>query len=152
MMLKNGDKAPDFSLADQDGNLHSLKDYPGKLVLYFYPRDDTPGCTMEACSFRDDLSDFRKRGIAVLGVSNDSLESHKRFSDKYGLSFPILSDLDKKVSDGYGVYGGKRFMGKIFMGIKRMTYLIEGGIIKKIYEKVDVKAHSKEILSDFEAY
>ncbi|MCM2325287.1 MAG: thioredoxin-dependent thiol peroxidase [Candidatus Woesearchaeota archaeon] len=148
-MLKEGDKAPDFSLYDQAGKVHDLRDYPGKLVLYFYPKDDTPGCTMEACSFRDDLKEFKKKNISVLGISGDTVDSHERFADKYSLSFPILSDVEKKMSRDYGAYGEKKFMGRIFMGINRITFLIEEGTIKKIYQKVDVKRHSQDILAEY---
>lgn len=148
MKLKEGDKAPYFEMCDQDENLHKLTDHE-KLVLYFYPKDDTPGCTTEACSFRDDLEEFRRKGIMVFGVSNDPVVSHKKFSTKYSLNFPILSDVDKSVSEAYGVYGEKNFMGRISFGIRRMTFLIEKGIIKKIYEKVDVKSHSKDVLEVF---
>ncbi len=148
MKLKEGDTAPYFEMCDQDENLHKLTDHE-KLVLYFYPKDDTPGCTTEACGFRDDSEEFRRKGIMVFGVSNDTVISHKKFSAKYSLNFPILSDVDKSVSEAYGVYGEKNFMGRISFGIKRMTFLIEKGTIKKIYEKVDVKNHSREVLKEF---
>jgi thioredoxin-dependent peroxiredoxin len=148
-MLKQGDKAPDFELKDQKGKTHKLSDYKGKVVLYFYPKDDTPGCTKEACNFRDDFSEYKKRGITILGISADNPEKHSKFMEKYSLPFTLLSDPEKETIKNYGAYGEKRFMGKTFLGIKRMTFLIEKGIIKKIYPKVDVSEHSKEILDFF---
>ncbi|MEM3374026.1 MAG: thioredoxin-dependent thiol peroxidase [Candidatus Woesearchaeota archaeon] len=150
-MLKENDKAPDFELYDQNNKLHKLSNYNDKtLVLYFYPKDMTPGCTTEACNFRDDYSEFEKKDIVILGVSNDSVESHKKFAEKHKLNFPLLADVDKKVSIVYGVYGQKKFMGKIFNGINRTTFIIKEGVIKKIYPKVDVSKHSKEILKDID--
>src|SRR3989344_8948318 len=136
-MLKQGDRAPDFELPDQDGKLHRLSDYKGKkVVLYFYPKDMTSGCTVEACNFRDDFEEYRKKGIVILGVSNDDEAMHRKFIEKEKLPFTLLADKDKSVVNKYGVYGEKSFLGKKFMGIKRMTFLInEKGIIKKIYEK-----------------
>lgn len=148
-MLKIGDKAPDFELQDQEGTTHRLSDYKGKVVLYFYPKDDTPGCTTEACNFRDDFSEYKEKGITILGISADTFEKHSKFREKYNLPFTLLSDPEKETIKKYSAYGEKKFMGRIFLGIMRMTYLIEDGIIKKIYPKVDVKEHSKEILSIF---
>ncbi len=149
-MLKIGENASDFTLPDQEGNQHKLSDYKGKkVILYFYPKDMTPGCTIEACSFRDDFAEYKKRGIIILGISGDSVDSHKKFSEKHSLPFTLLADSKKEVSDKYGVYGEKKFLGKTFLGVKRTTYLIdEKGIIRKVYEKVDVGEHSKEILED----
>jgi len=148
--LKIGDVAPDFELQDQTGKKHSLKMYKGKkIVLYFYPRDDTPGCTVEACSIRDNYSAFKKAGIVVLGVSADSLESHKKFVDKYELPFTILSDPRHAALEKYGVWIKKNLYGKIMMGIARMTFIIdEKGNIQNIYPKVKPAEHAKEILED----
>ncbi len=148
-MLKKGDKAPDFELKDQEGSTHRLSDYSGKVVLYFYPKDMTPGCTTEACNFRDDFSEYKKRDITVLGISADTVDKHKRFHSKYELPFTLLSDPSKETIKKYDAYGEKKFMGKTFMGIKRMTYIIEDGMIKKVYPNVKVKEHSKEILEFF---
>lgn len=149
--LKEGDKAPDFAVSDGEGNTVRLKDLRGKkVVLYFYPKDDTPGCTKEACAFRDSFSKFRKRGIEVLGVSPDNEKSHQKFVQKYDLPFPLLADTERKVSDAYGTYGEKKFMGRKYMGVHRMTFLIdEKGKIKKIYEKVKPDDHAEEVLAAF---
>jgi peroxiredoxin Q/BCP len=150
-MLKEGDKAPEFTTTDADGNSIKLKDFRGhKVVLYFYPRDNTPGCTKEACSFRDSFVEFKRRGITVLGVSMDSEAAHKKFISKYDLPFPLLVDTDHVISDAYGTYGQKQFMGRKFMGINRMTFLIdENGKIKKIFPKVKPDQHADEVLSAF---
>ncbi|MGQ0760523.1 MAG: thioredoxin-dependent thiol peroxidase [Acidobacteriota bacterium] len=140
--LKEGDKAPDFAVADGEGNTVRLKDLRGqKVVLYFYPKDDTPGCTKEACAFRDSFSRFRKRGIEVLGVSLDSEKSHQKFAQKYDLPFRLLADTERKVSDAYGTYGEKKFMGRKYMGNHRMTFLID--------EKVKPDEHAEEVLAAF---
>ncbi|MDO8669091.1 MAG: thioredoxin-dependent thiol peroxidase [Candidatus Buchananbacteria bacterium] len=150
MPLKLKQKAPNFTLPDQAGHIHSLSDYQGKwLLFYFYPKDNTPGCTKEACQLRDNFSDFKKSQAAVLGVSADSVESHHNFYSKFKLSFPILADVDKKVIKAYGVWGEKKFMGKSYLGIKRMSFLIDPqGRIAKIYEKVKPADHAREVLSD----
>ena len=150
-MLKEGDKAPDFTSTDQDGKKVKLSDYKGKrVVLYFYPKDDTPGCTKEACSFRDSFSKFKKQGIAVLGVSPDSEASHKKFVAKYKLPFTLLADTDRSISEAYGVYGEKKFMGRTYMGVHRTTFLIdEKGKIKKVFEKVKPDEHASEVLEAF---
>lgn len=150
-MLKEGGKAPAFSTTDGDGNKVSLKDYRGeKVVLYFYPKDDTPGCTREACSFRDAFSDFKKRRIEVLGVSPDNETSHQKFAAKYKLPFTLLTDPDHKIADSYGVYGEKKFMGRTYMGVMRTTFLIdEQGKIKKIFAKVKPDEHAQEVLDTF---
>jgi peroxiredoxin Q/BCP len=150
-MLKEGDKAPDFSTTDEGGNPVKLSDLHGqRVVLYFYPRDNTPGCTREACAFRDAFSEFKENGIKVLGVSLDSEASHKKFIAKYDLPFTLLADTDRSVSEAYGTYGQKQFMGRKFMGINRMTFLIdEDGRIKKIYPKVKPDAHADEVLAAF---
>jgi thioredoxin-dependent peroxiredoxin len=149
--LKEGDKAPDFAVNDGDGNLVRLKDLRGKkLVLYFYPKDDTPGCTKEACSFRDSFAKFKKRGIEVFGVSLDSEKSHQKFTRKFDLPFRLLADTDRKLSESYDTYGEKKFMGRTYMGVNRMTFLIdEKGKIKKIFGKVKPEDHADEVLAAF---
>jgi peroxiredoxin Q/BCP len=146
--LTKGDKAPVFTGVDQDGQPVSLSDYAGKkLVLYFYPKDDTPGCTAEACSLRDNYDKLINSGFDVLGVSTDPVKSHKKFVDKYTLPFRLLSDTEKTVSEAFGVYGLKKFMGKEYMGINRTTFLIdEKGIIIDVISKVDTKKHAEQIL------
>ena len=140
-------KAPTFSLFDQDGNTHTLEQYLGKKVLvYFYPKDDTPGCTTEACSFRDNYQDLSDAGLVVLGISKDTVKSHKKFVEKYDLPFPLLSDEDTSVCQAYGVWGMKKFMGREYMGISRSSFLIdEKGDITKIYNEVKPKEHVSEI-------
>ena len=151
-MIKEGTIAPTFSAKDGNGDTVKLKDLRGqRVVLYFYPKDDTPGCTKEACSFRDSFGDFKKRGIKVLGVSVDSEASHKKFAAKYKLPFTLVSDPDHSIADSYGVYGEKKFMGRTYMGVKRMTFLIdEKGRIKKVFEKVKPDEHAQEVLDAFE--
>ncbi len=150
MKLKIGVKAPAFSLLDQDGKAHSLKDEVGKWVLlYFYPKDDTPGCTIEACTIRDAWADFKKLGAKVYGVSTDSVKSHGKFAEKFHLTFPILADEKKEVVEAYGVWGLKKFMGREYMGTMRTSFLIgPDGKIKKIYENVKTKDHAAEVLED----
>ena len=150
-MLKEGDKAPDFSAADQDGNTVKLGDFAGKrVVLYFYPKDDTPGCTKEACSFRDADDVYKEKGITVLGVSTDDEKSHQKFISKYNLPFTLLADTDKKIVSDYGVWGEKSMYGKKYMGTNRKTFLIdENGKIAKIFDKVNVSEHSDEVLAAF---
>ena len=152
-MLKEGDKAPDFKVRDADGNQVKLSSFRGrKVVLYFYPKDDTPGCTREACSFRDSHSKLTRRGIKVLGISLDSEASHKKFAAKYDLPFTLLSDPKRSVSEAYGTYGEKKFMGRTYMGLHRMTFLIdEKGRIKKIFNKVKPEDHADEVLEAFKA-
>jgi Peroxiredoxin len=152
-MLKEGDIAPDFSVKDQNGNEVKLSDYRGhRVVLYFYPKDDTPGCTKEACSFRDANDVYAEKGIKVFGVSNDDENSHRKFISKYNLPFDLLADTDKKVVEAYGVYGEKNMYGRKYMGINRTTFLIdEEGRIKKIFKKVNVSEHADEVLKAFEA-
>ena len=149
-MLKVGNKAPKFELPDQDGKLHKLSDYLGKKVLiYFYPKDDTPGCTTEACNFRDNFADMSKMGLVVLGVSKDSVKSHKKFADKYDLNFPILSDESTEMIKDYGAWRLKKFMGREYMGIERMSVLVdEDGKVAKIYESVKPADHTQEVIED----
>jgi len=150
-MLKEGTVAPDFTVKDENGETVRLKDLRGqKVVLYFYPKDDTPGCTKEACAFRDAFAAYKKRNIKVLGVSVDSEASHKKFAIKYKLPFTLLADTDHAISDAYGVYGQKKFMGRSYMGVKRMTFLIdEKGKVKKVFEKVNPEDHAQEVLDAF---
>ena len=145
--------APDFTLSDQEGKEHSLSDYRGKWVLgYFYPKDNTPGCTVEACTLRDSIEDIRSAGAEVLGISIDSVKSHAGFAKKYELPFPILSDFEKKVVNKYGVWGEKKFMGRKYLGTNRVSFLIdEQGKIAQIYEKVKPLGHAKEVLADLES-
>lgn len=139
-MLKEGTKIIDFSLVDQDNVAHKLSDYSGRVLLYFYPKDDTPGCTQEACMITEVYEDFKKAGITVFGVSADTPESHKQFADKYNLPFTLLSDPDKKVINDYGAAG--------LLFTKRISYLIDNGVIVKAYENVDPANHATEILKD----
>ena len=150
-MVKEGTAAPAFKTTDANGEAVNLKDFRGKkVVLYFYPKDDTPGCTKEACSFRDAFSRFKKQGITILGVSPDSEKSHQKFTAKYKLPFTLLADTDHSIADAYGVYGEKKFMGRTYMGIHRTTFLIdEKGKIKKVFEKVKPEDHADEVLGAF---
>lgn len=152
-MLNEKTKAPDFELLDENGILHKLSDYAGApLVLYFYPKDDTPGCTTEACNFRDNYSAYEKANTKILGVSTDSVKSHKKFKEKYHLPFPLLSDPDHKVVEQYGVWTEKKMMGKKYMGIARTTYLIDkNGKIAKVFEGVKPSEHSREVLEVLKA-
>ena len=145
--LKEGDKAPDFSGIDTNGSKISLSDFKGKkLILYFYPKDDTSGCTKEACNFRDSIKEIKNLGAEILGVSNDTIESHQKFTKKYLLPFSLIADVEKKIVQAYGVYGEKRFMDNKYMGITRSTFIIdEKGIIKKIFYKVKVDGHLEEV-------
>lgn len=147
--LSEGSKAPVFSGVDQNGNKISLKDFSGKkVVLYFYPKDDTPGCTMEACNLRDNYDDLIKTGFEVIGVSADSVASHKKFETKYNLPFHLIADPEKTIINQYGVWGEKNMYGIKKMGLKRTTFLIdEKGIIFKIFRMPNTKMHSKEILN-----
>ena len=149
LKLKEGDVAPEFSAATNGGGKASLADFKGKnVVLYFYPRDDTPGCTKEACAFRDDFAEFKKRGAVVLGVSTDSAKSHDKFAVKYKLPFTLLADEDKKIVTAYGVWGEKSFMGRKYLGTHRVTFLIgPDGRIKKIWPQVKPDEHAAEVLA-----
>lgn len=148
MGLKPGDAAPEFSLPDAHGNLIKLSDLRGKrVVLYFYPRDNTPGCTKEACSFRDAFEQYQAQDVVILGVSTDDAKSHSKFVQKFDLPFPLLSDADGQVAAAYDSYGLKKFMGKEYMGISRNTYVIgPEGKIEKIYLKVKPEAHATTVL------
>ncbi|HEY9806999.1 MAG TPA: thioredoxin-dependent thiol peroxidase [Candidatus Obscuribacterales bacterium] len=150
MSLQIGDLAPDFSLPDTQGNLVRLSDLKGRrVVLYFYPRDNTPGCTKEACGFRDAYSDYQAQNVVVLGISTDDAKSHAKFTTKYELPFPLLCDADAVVAQAYGSYGLKKFMGKEFMGVYRHTFVIDpNGTIERIYRKVKPESHATEILAD----
>ena len=147
--VKEGDVAPDFTAKTGGGKTVSLADFRSKnVVLYFYPRDDTPGCTVEACKFRDEFADFKKNGIVVLGVSADSVASHEKFSEKFKLPFVLLADEDKAIARAYGAWGEKSFMGRKFMGMRRITFLIgPNGRIRKIWLKVKPPKHSAEVLA-----
>lgn len=147
--LKPGDVAPDFAATDQHGNEIALRSLKGKkVVLYFYPKDDTPGCTAEACNLRDNHSDLINKGYVVIGVSPDALKAHTKFTEKYELPFSLLPDTDKKIIQAYGVWGPKKFMGKSYDGVYRTTFLIdENGKIEKIFDQVDTKNHSFQILN-----
>ena len=146
--LKKGDPAPDFSIQDQDGNLVSTKDFEGKKwVLFFYPKASTPGCTNEVCNLRDNYQELQEAGYALLGVSADSQKRQKNFQMKNNLPFHLLADVDKKVINAYGVWGPKKFMGKSFDGIHRITFVIdENGIIDRIIDNVKTKDHAAQIL------
>jgi peroxiredoxin Q/BCP len=149
LKLKEGDKAPAFRAATNGGGKISLADYLGKnVILYFYPKDDTPGCTKEACAFRDHWDDFKKKGAVVLGVSADKVKSHDKFVEKFKLPFTLLADEDKKIVGAYGVWGPKTFMGVKYVGIHRVTFLIgPDGKIKKIWPMVKPAEHAEEVLA-----
>lgn len=146
--LKKGDKAPDFKAKDQEGNIISLKNFKGKkLVLFFYPKDNTPGCTNEVCNLRDNYTALQKAGYSIVGVSADDEKKHKKFINKFKLPFPLIADTDKKVIEAYDVWGEKKFMGLIFDGIVRTTFVIdEEGIIEQVITTVDTKNHTEQIL------
>jgi len=147
-VLQEGDKAPDFTAKDQNGKTVSLTDFLDKtLILYFYPKDDTPGCTAEACDFRDNYQSLLQQGYNVIGISTDDEKSHKKFESKYQLPFPLIADNDKKIVESYGVWVEKNMYGKVSMGTARTTFLIDkNGIIQKIIEKVDTKNASQQVL------
>ncbi len=146
--LKEGDKAPEFSGIDQDEKSISLKDFRGKkVVLYFYPKDDTPGCTKQACNLRDNYSELQDKGIVVIGVSADTATKHGKFIAKYELPFPLIADTEKEIIQAYGVWGLKKFMGREYDGIHRQTFVIdEEGVLIKVFKKVKVSNHTEEIL------
>jgi peroxiredoxin Q/BCP len=147
-MLKEGTLAPDFTLPDETGVEHTMSDYRGApVLLYFYPKDDTPGCTTEACSFRDDYSEYEKAGVTILGISKDSPKKHANFKEKYHLPFTLLADTEHRVCEMYGVWGRKKAMGREYDGIFRTTFLIDSrGTIVKVFEKVKPEGHSAEVL------
>ena len=151
-MLKVGTKAPDFELPDQDGELHKLSDYRGKkVILYFYPKDSTPGCTKQACGFSERYPLFTENGAVVLGISKDSVASHKKFAEKYGLIFTLLADPERKVIEVYDVWKEKKNYGKVYMGVVRTTYLIdENGIIVKANDKVKAAEYPENMLQELE--
>ena len=148
MPIQSGIQAPDFNLADENGTPRKLSDYRGKpVVLYFYPKDDTPGCTKEACAFRDDWHVYQQAGVAILGVSPDNSKSHLKFKEKYNLPFPLLADEGHRVCDLYGAWGPKKMMGKEYDGVLRTTFLIgPDGQIVRVFENVKPDGHSLEIL------
>lgn len=148
MAISAGVPAPDFALPDENGVLRRLSDFRGRpVVLYFYPKDDTPGCTTEACNFRDDYSAYIEADVIILGVSPDNVQSHARFKQKYGLPFPLLADEDHQVAATYGVWGPKKFMGREYEGILRTTFLIDSsGRIARVFENVKPAEHSAEVL------
>jgi peroxiredoxin Q/BCP len=153
LKLKAGDTAPDFSAPASNGGQISLTDFKGKpVILYFYPKDDTPGCTKEACAFRDNFAEFKKQGAVVLGVSIDAVKSHAKFVEKYTLPFTLLADEDKEIVQAYGVWGEKSFMGRKYMGTHRVTFLIgPDGKIKQIWPTVKPEAHVEEVLAALRA-
>ena len=146
--LQVGEKVPDFSVSDDKGNIHQLSDYKGqKLVVFFYPKANTPGCTAEACDLRDHYKELQDAGFALLGVSADSEKKQQNFSEKYNFPFPLLADEDKQVINAFGVWGPKKFMGREYDGIHRMTFIIdENGVVERVIEKVKTKAHAAQIL------
>ena len=149
-MLEAGKKAPDFELPDQDGVMHKLSDYAGKkVILYFYPKDNTPGCTKQACGFSERYPQFAEKGAVILGVSKDSVASHKRFEEKYGLAFTLLADPERKVIEAYDVWKEKNMYGKKTMGVVRTTYLIdEEGVIEKVFGKVKAAENPRQMLEE----
>jgi len=151
--LEAGDQAPAFTLDDQDGKTHSLADYAGRtVVLYFYPKDDTPGCTKEACSFRDNFGAIEEAGAVVLGVSGDTAASHQKFRQKYELPFPLLVDTDKTVASAYGAWGEKVLYGKAVIGMIRSTFIIgPDGRLKKVWKQVKAEGHAEHVLKALEA-
>jgi peroxiredoxin Q/BCP len=152
-MIEEGKKAPDFKLESSEGGQVSLKDLRGRtVVLYFYPKDDTPGCTREACAFRDTQAALKKKGVVVLGVSGDSLASHEKFKARYSLNFPLLSDPDKAVARKYGAWGEKVMYGKTIVGMIRSTFVIDGeGVVRKVFPRVKVDGHAEKVLEAVDA-
>ncbi len=153
MPISSGIPAPEFSLPDDTGKLRSLSEFRGHpLILYFYPKDDTPGCTTEACNFRDDYTQYIQAGVTILGVSPDSSNSHTKFKTKYGLQFPLLADIDHKVCELYDVWGKKKNYGREYFGVLRTTFLIdEGGKIIHVFKNVKPAEHSDEVLAELKA-
>jgi peroxiredoxin Q/BCP len=153
MPIQSGITAPDFSLPDETGKSRSLSEFLGRpLILYFYPKDDTPGCTTEACNFRDDYSQYTQAGVSIVGVSPDTIQSHTKFKAKYGLPFPLLADPEHQVCELYGVWGTKKNYGREYQGVFRTTFLIdEKGKILRVFEKVKPAEHSEEVLAVLQA-
>jgi peroxiredoxin Q/BCP len=153
MPIQSGITAPDFSLPDENGKSRSLSEFLGRpLILYFYPKDDTPGCTTEACNFRDDYSQYTQAGVSIVGVSPDTIQSHTKFKAKYGLPFPLLADPEHQVCELYGVWGTKKNYGREYQGVFRTTFLIdEKGKILRVFEKVKPAEHSEEVLAVLKA-
>lgn len=147
-MLQEGTKAPSFKLQDSQGNRHQLSDYEGQsIILYFYPKDDTPGCAKEACSFRDNYSAFKEAGVEIIGISPDTVESHQKFSEKYDLPFTLLADPNHEVCEAYEVWGTKKSFGREYEGVFRTTFIIDpDGKIKRVFEDVKPSEHSQEVL------
>lgn len=152
--LSAGDKAPNFKLPDQNEKLVKLSDFKGQwLLIYFYPKDNTPGCTKEACAVQDNLSRFNKLKLAVVGVSPDSAAKHQSFAGKFNLKFPLLADTEKEMCQAYGVWGKKKFMGREYLGVNRVSFLIDPkGKIAKVYPKVKPAEHAEEVLADFQEF
>jgi len=150
MVLEVGQKAPEFSLVDNEGQAHRLSDYQGQtIVVYFYPKDDTPGCTKEACSFRDSYEDYRKAGVEIIGISPDSEKSHSKFKEKHDLPFVLLSDPEHQVCEAFGVWGLKKMYGREYEGVFRTTFIIgPDGTIKRVFENVKPSDHSEEVLAE----
>ena len=150
-MISEGDKVPQFEIEDADGNKVKSSDFKGKRhVVYFYPKDFTPGCTTEADEFSKDYKKFQKEGIEVIGISPDDVNSHRKFCDKMGIKYPLLADIDKEVSKKFGVWGKKKFMGREYMGVMRSTFLVDDkGTVFKVFPKVKPAGHSKEVLEEF---
>jgi peroxiredoxin Q/BCP len=151
-LKKVGDKAPESLGLDQNGNVINIADFKGKkIVVYFYPQDDTPTCTKEACNLRDNYSILKKQGFEIIGVSSDTDKKHQKFIDKYSLPFPLIADIDRKTIEAFGVWGLKKFMGKIYDGIHRVTYVVdEKGIIERVFDKVESKAHAEQIIASYQ--
>lgn len=149
-ILEEGTIAPNFNVADQEGNIRTIGEFKGKkVILYFYPKDLTPGCTVESCNLRDNYSELLERGFVVLGVSADDEKKHQKFINKHDLPFPLLADVDKEVINAYGVWGPKKFMGREYDGIHRTTFVIdENGVIEKVIKKVKTKDHTNQILEE----
>lgn len=150
-MIKVGEKSPQFEGVIQDGSEVNLNDYKGsKLILFFYPKDSTPGCTAEACNLRDNISMLNEKGFEVVGISADSVERHVKFASKHELPFPLIADTEKKIINDFGVWGPKKFMGKEYDGIHRTTFVIdENGVVEKVFEKVKTKLHAEQIIESY---
>ncbi len=152
VLLQAGSKAPEIDGVDQSGSVVRLKDFIGsKLIVYFYPKDNTPGCTAEACNLRDNYERLLEAGFKIIGISADSEKSHRSFADKFNLPFPLIADTEKTIIKAFGVWGPKKFMGRVFEGIHRVTFVIdEEGIVEKVFTKVDTKNHTEQILKEYQ--